>query len=107
MPFTVISFEPTPNPNAVKCWLDAVIADEPVGFRNPAVASGDPIARALFDDAGATAVLFCRDWVTVNKPPEASWSTVKRAIRRVLARVERGTAAGSGSASDPVPGDAT
>lgn len=58
MPFTVREFEPTPNPNAMKCWLDRPICSGPRSFLNSAAAAGDPIAAALFAEAGATTVLF-------------------------------------------------
>jgi hypothetical protein len=85
MSFQVVQFEPTPNPNAVKCHLNRPISDRPRSFLNATMAAGDPIAAALFATAGATTVLFNVDWVTVNKPPAAPWAMVKRQIRQVLA----------------------
>ncbi len=84
MPFTVTEFESTPNPNAVKCWLDKPISDGPRSFLNQSSAASDPVAAALFADVGATTVLFNGDWITVNKPPEADWASVKARIKRVL-----------------------
>lgn len=84
MPYHVTHFEPTPNPNAVKCWLDRPISQGPRSFLNAEAASADAIARALFDDAGATTVLLNGDWLTVNKPPAADWTTVKADIKRIL-----------------------
>ena len=85
MPFTVTRFESTPNPNAVKCWLDRPISEWPRSFLNVEMAREDDLAAALFERAGAVCVLFNGDWVTVNKAPEADWTTVKAAVRRVLA----------------------
>jgi hypothetical protein len=85
MGYRVTEFESTPNPNAVKCWLDRPISDRPRSFLNAEAAADDPLADALFRRAGATTVLFNGDWVTVNKPPEADWAAVKKAVRRVLA----------------------
>ena len=84
MPFTVTEFESTPNPNAVKCWLDKPISVGPRSFLNARMAGDDPVARALFEQAGATTVLFNGDWVTVNKPPDADWNAVKRKVQRVF-----------------------
>jgi NFU1 iron-sulfur cluster scaffold homolog, mitochondrial len=84
MPFTVVEFESTPNPNAVKCWLDRPISEGPRSFLNAEAAAGDPIARQLFERAGAVVVLFCGDWLTVNKRPDASWASVKRKVTQVL-----------------------
>ena len=88
MPFEVVEFESTPNPNAIKCWLDRPISEGSRSFLDAAAAEGDPLASALFERAGATCLLFCDDWLTVNKPPEKSWRTVKTAIQRVLAEAE-------------------
>ncbi len=88
MPFTIVEFETTPNPNAVKCWLNRPISEVPRSFLNAQMAEDDPIARALFERAGATTVLFNGDWVTVNKSPDADWSRVKPAIAAVLAEAE-------------------
>jgi hypothetical protein len=85
MSFTVEEFESTPNPNAMKCWLDRPISHGPRSFLSAEMAREDPIAHALFERAGATAVLFNGDWVTVNKPPDAHWATVKRRIKQILA----------------------
>ena len=86
MPFTVTEFEATPNPNAVKCWLDHPISDGPRSFLNADAGADDPIASALFEQTGATTILFNGDWLTVNKPAEADWATVKRRIKSVLAK---------------------
>jgi hypothetical protein len=89
MPYMVEEFEETPNPNAIKCWLDRRISDRPRSFLNAKMAEEDPIAQALFKKAAATTVLFNGNWVTVNKAPEAPWSTVRRQIREVLAEAEQ------------------
>lgn len=84
MPYTVTEFESTPNPNAVKCWLDRPISDKPRSFLNAQMAADDAIAYALFTQVGVTTVLFNGDWVTVNKPPHAPWNTIKTGVKRVL-----------------------
>lgn len=84
MPFSVTEFETTPNPNAMKCWLDRPISDKPRSFLNAEMAKADPIALALFSQAGVTNVLFNGEWLTVNKPPDAKWSTVKASVKQVL-----------------------
>lgn len=85
MGFTIVEFESTPNPNAVKIWLDRPISDGPRGFLNAQMAAADPIACALFEQAGIVTALFNGDWLSVNKPAEANWITVKNKVRRVLA----------------------
>jgi hypothetical protein len=84
MPYSVTEFESTPNPNAVKVWLDQPVSEGPRSFLNVHAAQADPLAAALFAEAGATTVLFNGDWLTVNKPVEQDWTAVKARIRRVL-----------------------
>jgi hypothetical protein len=84
MGYVVTEFESTPNPNAVKCWLDRPISDRPRSFLNAQMAAQDPIAAALFKEAGVVNVLFNGDWVTVNKSAQADWNTIKARVKRVL-----------------------
>lgn len=88
MSFRVTEFEPTPNPNAMKCWLDRPISDRPRSFLDAGMAEGDPIARALFREAGATNVLMNGRWISVSKGAGTPWSRVKPRIEAVLARAE-------------------
>jgi len=88
MPYTITEFESTPNPNALKCWLDRPISSGPRSFLNAEMAADDPIASRLFEQAGAVCVLFNGDWMTVNKAPEARWSTVKAAVQEVLSAID-------------------
>jgi NFU1 iron-sulfur cluster scaffold homolog, mitochondrial len=84
MPFAVTEFETTPNPNALKCWLDRPISDGPRSFLNAELAATDPVAAALFSRAGVTNVYFNGNWITVNKPADANWTTIKHKVRKVL-----------------------
>lgn len=87
MAVTVIRFETTPNPNALKCVLSGRVSDGSRPFRS-AEAAGDggmPLAVALFAVDGVTGVLLCGDWLTVNKSPEAKWPAIKRGVEKALA----------------------
>lgn len=86
MTWTVREYEETPNPNALKCWLNRPISDQPRSFLNAAMAADDPIARALFAEAGVVCILMNGDWMTVNKPPEADWRAIKKKVQDVLSR---------------------
>lgn len=88
MSFKIVEFEDTPNPNAVKIWLDRPISEGPRSFLNADMAASDPIAAALFERAGVVTALFNGDWLSVNKPPERSWATVKKKVQQVLAEAE-------------------
>ena len=88
MGYQVTEFESTPNPNAVKCWLDGAISAGPRSFLNAEAARDDAIAAALFATGYVTTVLFFGEWLTVNKTPEANWRTVKTHVKKVLAAVD-------------------
>ncbi|NNF41719.1 MAG: hypothetical protein HKO59_08310 [Phycisphaerales bacterium] len=85
MPYTIVEYEPTPNPNAVKCWLDHPVSDHPRSFLDADSATGDPLAAALFEIEGVRNLLFNGSWITVNKHAEVTWPAVKKAVERVLA----------------------
>ena len=85
MPFAITEFEETPNPNAIKCWLDPPISDGIRSFLDADAARGDPIAAALFDGAPITTLLFGGAWLTVNKEPDADWASVKSKVASILA----------------------
>lgn len=86
MGWTITEFESTPNPNALKCWLDRPISDRPRSFLNASMAAADPVAHALFTEAGAVCVLMNGEWITVNKPADADWRAVKKKVQDVLHR---------------------
>lgn len=84
MSYRVISFEPTPNPDALKCILDRPVSDRPRSFLRAADAADDPLARALFEIEGVRCVLMNGGWVTVNKRPDAPWPPIRKAVRAAL-----------------------
>lgn len=85
MPYSILRFEPTPNPNAVKCILDRPLSDPPRSFRSADQVGDDPIGRALFAVPGVAGLLLSGGWLTVNKHPEADWPRVKAGVQQVLA----------------------
>jgi len=86
MPWKVLAFEETPNPNALKCVLDRPIAPLPRAYRAAGeVGADDRVASALFRVEGVTNLLLLKDFVTVGKAPEAAWAPIKRAVKKALA----------------------
>lgn len=83
----VVRFDPTPNPNALKCVLDGPITDAPRSYfsRPDAERAGDALALALFDLPGVTNVLIHSDWLTVCKGPDAPWGPIKDGVKRAVA----------------------
>ncbi|MFG0329942.1 MAG: NifU N-terminal domain-containing protein [Phycisphaerales bacterium] len=88
MSFTVVEFEPTPNPNALKCRLDRRICAGTRSYLRPELGADDPVAGPLFAIDGVTAVMLCQDFVTVNKAPDAKWAAIKRRVKSTLASID-------------------
>lgn len=88
MPPSVKSFQPTPNPNALKCVLegrlDVAPSPKPRSYARPQDAADDPLARALLAIPGVTNVLIHPDWITINRAPDAEWAPIKAAVTRAL-----------------------
>ena len=80
----VIEIQPTPNPNALKFLLDGQLSQHPVSCLNAASAQSNEIAKRLFAVNGITSVLILGDFVTVNKAPDASWTEIKRGVKKIL-----------------------
>ncbi len=81
----VVEIETTPNPNALKFNLDGVIVDETRSYLRVEQALGvDPLAEAIFALEGVTGVMFCRDFVTVNKDAGVKWGSLRRKIVRLI-----------------------
>jgi len=78
------TIEATPNPHALKCVLEADHWPATRSFRSREAAASDPLAARLFAVPGVIGVMFCRDFVTVNKDPEASWPPIRRKLRGIL-----------------------
>lgn len=84
MPYTVLKFQETPNPNALKCVLDRSPGAAPRSYFNAAAAASDPLARALFSVPGVTNVLISDGWLTVSKAPGIPWAPVRAGVERAL-----------------------
>lgn len=81
----ITAFQPTPNPNALKCVLESPL-DGPIrSFRSAADAAADPLGRSLFAVPGITSVLISGPWLTVNKSPQAAWPAIKKAVEQAVA----------------------
>lgn len=86
VPYKVVRFQPTPNPNALKCILDAAVPEPIRSYRGAAEAAGDPLGRGLFEVSGVTGLLISGDWIAVNKAANADWETIKAGVQGVLAK---------------------
>lgn len=84
MPYRVVEFETTPNPNALKCNLDREIASKTLSFRQPTEGASHPLAGPMFEIPGVVGVMFCRDFVTVTREPGRSWGPIRSGVETVL-----------------------
>ncbi len=87
MPYQVIEFEATPNPNAVKVWVDQPLSDRPLSFLERSQAEKNPIAARLFALPGVTCLLINGRWVTVNKEVDVPWKRLRKRVREALAEL--------------------
>ncbi|MDP1662906.1 MAG: NifU N-terminal domain-containing protein [Phycisphaerales bacterium] len=85
MAVTIVRYEPTPNPHALKCVLSGSVSDESLPFRTAAAAAAHPLAAALFAVEGVAGLLLHKDWMTVSKSPAAKWPAIKRGVEQALA----------------------
>ncbi len=79
-----VRFEPTPNPDAIKCVLPTPRGGDIVSAASPVEAEGNALALRLLAIPGVTRVLLHSSFVSVSKSPDSSWLSIKRAISRVL-----------------------
>ena len=84
MPINVVGYDPTPNPNALKCRLDVAISKGPRSFLNAEMAAADPLAEALFEKASLTNLYINGDWMTISRKPGKAWPPIKIAIEQCL-----------------------
>jgi hypothetical protein len=88
MPYRVLEFRDTPNPNAKKLLVDPPTGPAtapPRSFLTLQQAEGDRLGRQLLSVPGVVNVLIHPDWITVGKAPDAGWEKVKTAVVKALA----------------------
>lgn len=89
MPYKVLEFRDTPNPNAKKLLIDPPTG--PAGaparsFFRADQAKGDRLGERLFEVPGVVNVLIHTDWITIGKAADAGWDTVKAGVVKTLAQ---------------------
>ena len=73
----IADIQETPNPNAVKFILkEAVSHGISHSFKTLEDASGDPLARSLFDVGSVVSVFYMDKMITVEKTDEAEWEEI-------------------------------
>lgn len=84
MSYSVTEVQPTPNPNAMKYVLDRPVSTESVSFFNAEAATTHPLATRLFEVEGVSSLLLLKDFITINKRPEANWADVTKKVKKIL-----------------------
>lgn len=108
MPVRVIEYQPTPNPSALRCVLDAPVARTPISLRPtsthqapaanhaPAAATtnaastiesrdpGPALAAQITTIPGVVGLLMHPTWLTITKAPGTNWPPIKRALESLL-----------------------
>lgn len=81
----VVRIEATPNPDALKFYLEAPL---PISgsrhYDEAGAAQGDELATALFALAEVESVFYMADFVTVTKKPDAEWRELRDRISGVI-----------------------
>jgi Fe-S cluster biogenesis protein NfuA len=84
----VMSFEPTPNPNAMKFNVsERLIEGGSRSFETPSAASDDVLASHLFALGKVTSVFYMPGFVTVTRTPDADWSSLAPMVARTIETV--------------------
>src|SRR3712207_5969708 len=100
----IADIQETPNPNAVK-----FILKEPVSygtshsFKSAEEASGDALAKSLFEVGDVVSVFYMDKMITVEKTDEAEWDEVLPALAvpiRAAQSVGAGAANGNGAGKE-------
>jgi hypothetical protein len=84
MAYRVVKYQETPNPNALKVFLDRGTGPGVRSYFRADQAGADALAAALFAVPGVTNILINGDWLTVGKTTAASWVEVKTGVERAL-----------------------
>lgn len=80
----VVSIQPTPNPNAFKFVLDAVVCQGTKNYGSVEEAAGHKLAEEIFAIQGVDRVFFCDAFITVSMTPDADWRAVHESATRAI-----------------------
>jgi hypothetical protein len=80
----IIDMQTTPNPNAMKIFVDAPVAAGTKSFFRAEAAAADPLASKLFQIDGVIGVMLLGSFLTISKHRDAEWEAVLAGVRKVL-----------------------
>jgi len=77
--------QPTPNPNAMKFNISRTVIDSGSRtFDTREAAAAHPVARRLFEIEGIVSVFMLKDFITINKRPDADWDQITPAAAQAI-----------------------
>lgn len=81
----VVSIVETPNPDALKFFVDQRLTASGVkSFDSPAAGKGDTLAEALFGLGSINSVFYMDRFVTVTKPASQPWDGLAEKVRDAI-----------------------
>jgi len=82
---TVISVQPTPNPNALKFILDIPVKTrDSAVYRDSSECGSNKLAEALLVLDHVTEVYFATNFITVTQDGEMDWDELEPRIRKII-----------------------
>jgi NFU1 iron-sulfur cluster scaffold homolog, mitochondrial len=97
----VLRVEPTPNPNAIKFVLDAMLGS-PSEYRNAEEAASNDLAKELFAMDGVETLFLSENFVTVTMNAGADWHQVHELARKTI-EAHQGDGFTQASSAAPIP----
>lgn len=97
----VLRVEPTPNPNAIKFVLDAMLGS-PSEYRSAEEAASNDLAKELFAMDGIEALFLSENFVTVTMNPSADWHQVHEQARKLI-EAHKGEGFEQAASAAPIP----
>lgn len=84
MRLQIVSWEPTPNPHAMKVVVTPESRRPPRSYLSASDAAGDPLAAGLFEIEGVANVLIHTSFITIGKREEAAWGAIRRRATEII-----------------------
>ena len=80
-----VEIQSTPNPNARKFILPTKHFDQPLSFAGVDAAATHPLAARLFALGTVYNVFMVKNFITINKLPDAEWEPLQTAAHSIIA----------------------
>jgi len=86
----IVSIEPTPSPNVMKCNLDTSLATGVnYNFSQKTCAMAPDHLQRLLSIPGVTKVFQVLDFISIERHPKADWQSILSEVKQMLGETER------------------